>query len=116
MGVKAFGRIVLTAALCSLLSVGSAFGTELLLQRHQKALGSNCQACHTENPPAKKVPDDKCIGCHGERNALGAKSKSKPNPHSNHVDELYCADCHHVHKPSELYCQQCHDDFDLKVP
>lgn len=32
------------------------------------------------------------------------------------VDELYCDDCHHVHKKSELYCQQCHEDMKLKVP
>lgn len=90
--------------------------TNTLLETHQKALGTNCQACHEETPPARKVPDAKCIGCHGDRATLGARSKSKPNPHSNHVDELYCSDCHHVHKPSELYCAQCHDNFDLKVP
>ena len=87
-----------------------------LLETHQGKLGQNCGTCHTETSPSKKVPDAKCISCHGDRKALGERSKSKPNPHMNHVDELYCSDCHHVHKASELYCQQCHEDFNLKVP
>lgn len=86
------------------------------LDTHMKQSNFSCATCHEENPPASKVPEKKCIGCHGDRNALGQRINCKPNPHSNHVDELYCDDCHHVHKKSELYCQQCHEDMKLKVP
>ena len=117
MGIKPSISLWLCAMLSAFACSNAASAADdLLINKHQKALGASCQTCHAENPPSKKVPDDKCISCHGDRAALGARSKSKPNPHSNHVDELYCADCHHVHKPSEFYCQQCHDDFNLKVP
>ena len=45
-------------------------------------------------------------------------AKGKVNPHLNHVEELYCKDCHHMHKPSQNYCSDCHDDkfLGFKVP
>lgn len=87
---------------------------------HMKSLGNNCAVCHQETPPALAPNEATCIKCHGDLTKLGSKPlpKGAVNPHMNHVEELYCADCHHIHKPSENYCLQCHDEasMGMKVP
>lgn len=93
---------------------------QLLAERHVKALNADCIVCHEEKPASKAPAEVKCIACHGDLKTLGEKPlpEGAINPHLNHVDELYCADCHHMHKPSENYCLQCHDDsfLGMKVP
>lgn len=41
------------------------------LDVHIKQPNFSCATCHEENPSASKVSEKKCIGCHGDRNALG---------------------------------------------
>jgi len=88
----------------------------LLADRHKSA-GIDCEACHKENPPAKLVPMQVCLGCHGGDYAKLAEQTKKvaPNPHDSHLGEAPCELCHHAHKPSEYYCANCHI-LDSKVP
>ena len=93
---------------------------ENLGDRHMKALSKDCAVCHEEQPAKNGPPQARCVACHGDLKKLGNKPlpKGAVNPHLNHVEELYCSDCHHMHKQSENYCLQCHDDafLGMKVP
>lgn len=35
----------------------------------------------------------------------------EPNPHSTHLGELECAECHQAQETSEIICAQCHFQF-----
>ena len=78
--------------------------------KHTTEFGVECAGCHTENPPANNVSTKKCEECHGTLLEIGEKTDlpDKANPHINHNDELYCEDCHHIHKESVNYCLGCH--------
>ena len=77
-----------------------------------KLPNANCALCHSETPPSERP--------NGDLKTLGSKPipKGTVNPHLNHVEELYCRDCHHMHKPSTNYCEECHDNkfLGMKVP
>lgn len=108
---------VMLAAALALAASAQAAG---LGERHMAALKKDCSLCHAETPAAKAPAEAACTACHGDLAKLGNKplSKGAVNPHLNHVEELYCSDCHHMHKPSTNYCLDCHDDAFLgfKVP
>lgn len=79
--------------------------------------GVPCAACHSENPPAKRVKTPKCQECHGDYAALAERTKDmKPNNvHANHLGDLECRDCHGVHKEQKVACAECHQ-FKFEMP
>jgi fumarate reductase flavoprotein subunit len=86
----------------------------LLADRH-KVAGIDCSGCHKESS-TKAVPTETCLGCHGPYEKLAEQTdKLDVNPHSSHLGERDCSDCHHSHKRSEDYCMRCHQ-FHFKVP
>ena len=88
----------------------------MLLGDKHKEMGIQCEGCHKEMPPQKKVPAAICQECHGDYNTLAGKTeKVEPNPHMSHEGRLPCETCHHSHKPSEDHCADCHN-FGFKVP
>jgi hypothetical protein len=97
-------------------SFAGAAEPSFLADRHKNA-GIDCEACHKENHPAKLVPMQVCLGCHGGDYAKLAEQTEKvaPNPHDSHLGEAQCEFCHHAHRPSEYYCANCHM-LDSKVP
>ena len=116
-------RKVLAAVLLCLtvsLTATHAQAAGNLVDKHLKATEGKCVACHKETPPSAQPKEQVCYACHGDLKAIGNKpiAKGKVNPHLNHVEELYCKDCHHMHKPSQNYCSDCHDDkfLGFKVP
>jgi len=90
-------------------------GKQFLGEKHV-AKGVECSGCHKEIPPSAPVPAPVCFQCHGGSYAkLAEGTKSEPNPHASHLDNILCESCHHSHKKSENICASCHD-FELKVP
>src|SRR5512135_2340222 len=86
-----------------------------LADKHKKA-GFNCEGCHRENPHKANSRMAICFPCHGDYSRLAERTKTMiPNPHSSHLGEIACENCHHAHKPSVDHCAQCHY-FRLKVP
>ena len=106
-------------AIFVLASAGSA-NAQLLGDTHMKLPNANCALCQTETPPSERPKEQVCVKCHGDLKTLGSKPipKGTVNPHLNHVEELYCRDCHHMHKTSTNYCEECHDNkfLGMKVP
>jgi fumarate reductase flavoprotein subunit len=86
-----------------------------LADKHKKA-GFKCEGCHREN--LHKAGDSMtiCFPCHRDYSRLAERTKNMiPNPHSSHLGEIACGNCHHAHKRSDDYCAQCHY-FGFKVP
>lgn len=112
-------RSVCLIAIFVLASAGSA-NAQLLGDTHMKLPNANCALCHSETPPSERPKEQVCVKCHGDLKTLGSKPipKGTVNPQLNHVEELYCRDCHHMHKPSTNYCEECHDNkfLGMKVP
>jgi Cytochrome c3 len=99
---------------------GSGFLTwaaqEQFLADKHKEVGLDCQGCHQENPPARKVETPVCQSCHGDYAKVAARTeKVEPNPHASHEGYQPCDVCHHAHKPSVDRCGECHN-FGFKVP
>ncbi len=108
------------SVLLSPLLSGSNFSTwaaqEKFLADKHKDIGLDCQSCHLENPPGKKVETPVCQGCHGDFAGIAAQTeKVEPNPHASHEGYQSCDVCHHAHKPSVDHCAECHN-FGFKVP
>lgn len=105
---------------CALLLGATGTQAALLADRHMQRTNQDCAMCHEEKPAAQSPKEEKCKGCHGSLEQIGSKPlpKGKINPHLNHVEELYCSDCHQGHKQSKNYCLQCHDDafLGMQVP
>lgn len=105
------------AAAAMLALSASAWSAEgnFLADRHA-AKGMNCASCHVETPPAKAVPTEKCLSCHGDYEKLKELTKDKqPNPHYTHLLDQPCSECHKGHTESVNMCNSCHQ-FDFKVP
>jgi fumarate reductase flavoprotein subunit len=91
-------------------------GTAPLYVKHTD-FGVDCITCHDEDPPAKPVPTEVCLSCHGSYDDLADKTSDMGanNPHGSHNGPLDCGNCHGVHRPSVNFCAQCHAS-DLDVP
>lgn len=88
---------------------------KFLADKH-KEVGLDCQGCHQENPPSKKVETPICQSCHGDYAKIAIQTeKVEPNPHASHEGYQSCDVCHHAHKPSIDHCGICHN-FGFKVP
>lgn len=78
--------------------------------------GLKCSDCHEPDQPVIRPTTAKCLQCHGSYQDVAALTqKVFPNPHSSHVGEVKCNQCHMEHQNSVLYCNQCHV-FEMKVP
>jgi DnaJ-class molecular chaperone len=81
--------------------------------------GIGCEQCHGKGKTMKPVKQEKCVSCHGSREALVAKTEQvKPaNPHTSphYGSTLDCNFCHHQHGRSENLCEQCHS-YKFLVP
>ena len=109
-------RFVYLALILALSSSSAFCADDALLQAHMSK-SVTCQACHTETPPAKRVKTAKCQECHGNYEALAARTaKMTPNNvHANHLGDLDCRECHGVHKQQTLACAECHQ-FKVEMP
>lgn len=103
---------------CAIQCSALAADAPVLAERH-KAKGVGCIMCHgTEKPePFAEVSADKCLACHGPRDALAKKTEKwgKRNPHDNHLGEVECSVCHKGHQKSASYCSNCHKDFTMPM-
>jgi hypothetical protein len=89
---------------------------EKFLADKHKEVSLDCQGCHQENPPGKKVETPVCQSCHGDYAKVATQTeKVEPNPHASHEGYQPCDVCHHAHKPSIDHCGNCHN-FGFKVP
>lgn len=107
---------LLAATLLAVGLIGAVEAAPTLAERHV-ARGTACAACHVENPPAKPVPTEQCQKCHGNYEAIAARTdEGDINPHQSHLGEPDCTNCHKGHSAPQLMCAQCHQFKDLKVP
>lgn len=65
------------------------------------AVGVGCSACHGAGPKTAQVESERCLACHGPREALAA-------PHAPYHDGVSCASCHPGHTKSSAGCSTCH--------
>ncbi len=74
------------------------------------AVGVGCRACHGSGKKTAEVESDRCLSCHGPREALAEKTKDVEgdNPHGSYHDELDCTMCHASHEVYEVDCSSCH--------
>jgi len=89
----------------------------LFLGDRHKAADVECGSCHQENPPAKTVTTNVCLGCHEEyspSNKTGVTDYM--DPHNSHMTYSDCGECHHAHKPSQEKCSSCHHDLGFNIP
>lgn len=77
----------------------------------------SCGACHDAPFPSKRVPTERCIGCHGNYDQLAQKSSIHASGFWTHFSEkeIGCNACHKAHQDSVFLCNQCHT-FDQKMP
>ena len=90
-------------------------GHGFLIDKHVTA-HVTCTQCHsagTTVAPTTAI----CLTCHGGtyQNLAARTAIDMPNPHESHQGEIFCAECHHVHKASVTVCNQCHT-FDMRTP
>jgi len=86
----------------------------ILAEKHIQN-GLNCAGCHSEEPPTKAVATERCQSCHGDYEAMKARTqKLSPNPHYTHMGDQPCGECHRAHKTSVNMCSKCHK-IDLHV-
>lgn len=91
---------------------------ELLGKSHGDA-GLTCKDCHVNGTPkiangTEKINlgDKLCLNCH-DPESVNSKVifKFKGHdvfPHSEHVGDIHCTDCHSMHQESILMCAECH--------
>ena len=98
-------------------AVETAVEKPLLLGDRHKAVGMECGSCHQEDPSAKGVATDVCLGCHEDYSSSKRAGVSDYlDPHNSHVTFSDCGECHHVHKPSRDQCSSCHYDLGFNIP
>lgn len=98
-------------------AVETTVGKPLLLGDRHKAADVECGSCHQENPPAKVVTTDVCLGCHEDYSPSNKGEMSDLlDPHNSHMIFSDCGACHSVHKPSFDQCSSCHNDLDFNIP
>jgi hypothetical protein len=116
------GKLLITVAAASLMSfvaVSAGAADKFLADRHVER-GQKCDACHTQDNKIKQSGDyDICVACHGDYNAMIARTASKyqgkVNPHAQHEGILPCVECHKGHQKSVNYCGGCHS-YIYEVP
>lgn len=116
-----------TAMICSLGVLTSAWaGDKFLADRHMDR-GLKCSDCHKQDPPDQFVYKEDCLKCHGpgyetlkKRTSNVVVNGVKRNPHAGHDGTLNCDSCHHAHKAPEedpeAACGACHNVGFSKVP
>ncbi|GIU33038.1 hypothetical protein TUM4644_33520 [Shewanella colwelliana] len=90
-----------------------------LLGKSHGDVGLSCKDCHDNGTP--KIPkgtakinlgDKFCLNCHDAdevNNKVVFKYKGhEVFPHSQHLGDMQCADCHSMHQESTLMCAECH--------
>ena len=89
----------------------------LLLGDRHNAADIQCGSCHQEDPPAKVVTTDVCLGCHEDYSPSNkAGVTDYLDPHNSHMIFSDCGECHNVHKPSQDQCSRCHGDLGFNIP
>ena len=89
----------------------------LFLGDKHKAAGVECGSCHQEDPPAKTVTTDVCLGCHEEHSPSNkAGATDLMDPHNSHMTYSDCGACHNAHKASREQCSSCHGDLGFDIP
>ena len=87
-----------------------------LADKHNVA-GVECGSCHQEDPPAKTVTTDVCLGCHEEYSPSNKTALADyMDPHNSHMAYSDCGACHHAHKASREQCASCHGDLGFNIP
>jgi hypothetical protein len=98
-------------------SSDTAMEKPLFLGDRHKAANVECESCHQEDPPAKAVAMDVCIGCHVEYSPSNkAGVTDLMDPHNSHMAYSECGACHHAHKASREQCASCHGDLGFNIP
>lgn len=109
-------RLISTLVCAAALGVCSVASADITLRGKHKEMNLTCETCHGQTKPREIPEDTVCLQCHGDREAIKAKTtKLKPNPHYGHDDSIECGACHKQHEPSVLACNQCHK-FEYKTP
>ncbi|MGX9460968.1 cytochrome c3 family protein [Shewanella sp. A14] len=91
---------------------------QLLGKSHGDA-GLSCKDCHekgmpkiTQDTSKHNLGDKFCLNCHDAdevNNKVVFKYKGhEVFPHSQHLGDMQCADCHSMHQESTLMCAECH--------
>ena len=89
----------------------------LFLADKHNAAGVECGSCHQEDPPAKTVTTDVCLGCHEEYSPSNKTALADyMDPHNSHMTYSDCGACHHAHKASREQCASCHGDLGFNIP
>lgn len=82
----------------------------------------DCGGCHDKKVPeaGDTVEEERCFACHGNLDALTARTVSKEspkiNPHKSHLVGLACDKCHRAHEASTAYCLTCHKTWSMPIP
>ena len=90
---------------------------KLLVSTHMGA-DVQCVACHESwESNVSKVNVDTCLGCHDGYEGMAEQTKNvRPNPHSSHLGDTKCTECHKIHEVSkQTFCDMCHN-FGQKLP
>ncbi|MGX9460972.1 cytochrome c3 family protein [Shewanella sp. A14] len=91
---------------------------DFLVRSHGDA-GLSCKDCHddglpkiTKNTAKLNLGDTFCLSCHDiedvNKKVVYQYKGDEVFPHSQHVGDMQCADCHSMHQASTLMCADCH--------
>jgi hypothetical protein len=89
----------------------------LFLADKHVAANVGCESCHQEDPPAKTVTTDVCLGCHEDYSPSNKTDAADyMDPHNSHMTYSDCGACHNAHKASREQCASCHGDLGFNIP